>query len=37
MRNTLLLTTFEDRFIPENGIVAILGDDNQFGIKEVSR
>ena len=30
VRNTLLLTTFEDRFISENGIVAVLGDENQF-------
>ncbi len=29
MRNTLLITTFEDHFISENGIVAVLGDENQ--------
>jgi hypothetical protein len=30
VRNTLLITTFEDHFISENGIVAVLGDENQF-------
>ena len=29
MRNTLLLTA-SDRFISENGIVAVSGDENQF-------
>jgi len=30
VRNTLLLTASEDMFISENGIVAVLGDENQF-------
>ena len=29
MRNTLLLTDSEVRFISENGIVAVFGDENQ--------
>jgi len=29
VRNTLLLTASEDRFISENGIVGALGDEDQ--------
>ena len=30
MRNTLLITAIDGRFMPENGIVAVLGDEDQF-------
>ncbi len=30
MRNTLLITASEYRFISENGFVAVLGDEDQF-------
>ena len=33
MRNTLLITASEDRFISENGLVAVLGDEDQL-VKE---
>ena len=36
MRNTLLLTATEDSFILENGIVAVLGDEDQFVICKIA-
>ena len=35
MRNTLLITAIDGRFMSENGIVAVLGDENQFVICDI--
>lgn len=37
MRNTLLLTTSENHFISENGIVAVLGDEDQHMTGDITR
>jgi hypothetical protein len=37
MRNTLLITAIDGRFISENGIVAVLEDENQPVKGEVRR
>ena len=37
MRNTLLITAIDGRFMSENGIVAVLGDKNQFVNSDIRR
>jgi hypothetical protein len=37
MRNTLLITAIDGRFMSENGIVAVLGDENQPVTGDITR